>query len=254
MPNDIYQQIKNKDYGAQATAVRLGAAASPLIRPLAADPDREVRLLAFVCLDLAGGPDAIAAAFDGLRDTDQQVRSRAVMLLLNHPPKEEQKKLLAAFKASKDQFVRSRLPLVAGRLAPEISPRDWVVLLPLDTDPEVQHGLHLGLARMGDQGSRDWFLQGLKAAHGYDLSSWLEDAEYIDQPWVLPSLVPLLDRTERALDVMPDDGQNRYLRACDLAAKTIITITHAKVSFPFPRPSQLSSIELEEVKRLVPQH
>jgi hypothetical protein len=107
---------------------------------------------------------------------------------------------------------------------------------------------------MGDQASRDWFLQGLKAAHGYDLRSWLEDAEYLDDPWVLPGLAPLLDRTERAMDVMPHDGQNRYLRACDLAAKTIITITRAKVSFPFPRPSQLSSSELEEVKKLLPQH
>jgi hypothetical protein len=254
MPNGIYEQIKKKDYGAQATTVRLGAAASPLIRPLAADPDREVRLLAFVCLDLAGGPDAIAAAFDGLRDADEQVRSRAVMLLLNHPPKAQERQLLAAFRASKDPFIRSRLPLVAGRLAPEISARNWLVLLSLDTDADVQHGLRLGLARMGDQASRDWFLQGLKAAHGYDLRSWLEDAEYLDDPWVLPGLAPLLDRTERAMDVMPHDGQNRYLRACDLAAKTIITITRAKVSFPFPRPSQLSSSELEEVKKLLPQH
>ncbi len=253
MPYGIYEQIKNKDYGAQATTVRLGAAASPLIRPLAADPDREVRLLAFVCLDIAGGPDAIAAAFDGLRDTDQQVRSRAVTLLLNHPPKGQGPQLLTAFLASKDHFIRSRLPLVAGRLAPEIPARDWAALLPLDTDVEVQHGLHLGLARMGDQASRDWFLQGLKAAHGYALSSWLEDAEYLDEAWVLPGLMPLLNRTERAQDIRPDDGQNRYLRACDLAAKTIITITHTKVSFPFPRPSQLSPTELEEVKRLVPQ-
>ena len=253
MPESLYDQIKHKDYSAQGAAAALGAPAAQSIRSLTADPDREVRLLAFICLDIVNGPEAIAAAFDGLRDADEQVRSRAVMLLFNHPPKGQERRLLAAFSATKDHFIRSRLPMVAGRLAPDASPRDWAALLPVDTNADVQHGLRLGLARMGDRPSREWFLRGLESAHGYELPPWLEDAEYLDAKWVLPGLLPLLDHTERARDVMPDDGRNRFLRACDLAAQVVVAITRAKVSFPLPRPTQLSPSEIEEVKRLARQ-
>jgi hypothetical protein len=243
-------QIKHKDYTAQGTASRLGVAAGETARPLTTDPDREVRLLALVCLDIVGGDDAIAAGLDRLTDADEQVASSAVMLLLHHPPEHHEWELLARFRSSKDPFVRSQLPRVAGRLSHPTLMNDWSGMLPAETNEDVQRGLRVGLARMGGGPSRDWFLQGLTAADGPPVRSWLADAEYIDQPWVLPGLSRLLDKTKRAEELMPDDGRNRFLRTCDLAAASIMKITKAKVSFPFPRMSQLTAEELAQVKRL----
>lgn len=243
-------QIKHKDYVAQGTAARLGEAAGETARPLAGDPDREVRLLALVCLDIVGGDDAIAAGLDRLSDSDEQVRSSAVMLLLHHPPESHEWELLGRFRSSRDDFLRSQLPRVAGKLNQPALMNEWAALLPVEKNEDVQIGLRVGLARMGESASRDWFLQRLTVADGPPVRQWLADAEYIGQGWVLPGLARLLEKTKRAEDLMPDDGRNRFLRTCDLAAGSIIRITKAKVTFPFPRLTQFTAEELAQVKRL----
>lgn len=246
-------QIKHKDYVAQGTASRLGERAGETARPLTTDPDREVRLLALICLDIVGGDDAIAAGLDRLSDTDEQVASSAVMLLLHHPPETHEWELLARFRASRDEFLRGQLPRVAGRLNQPALMNEWAALLATEKNEDVIRGLRVGLARMGNTASRDWFLQGLSAADGPPVRPWLADAEYIGQNWVLPGLARLLEKTKRAEDLMPDDGRNRFLRTCDLAADSIIRITKAKVPFPFPRMTQFTAEELAQVKRLAGQ-
>jgi hypothetical protein len=251
MPDQtLAYQIRHKDYAAQGTAARLGVAAGQTARPLTLDADREVRLLALVCLDIVGGDDAIEAGIDRLGDNDEQVASSAVMLLRHHPPEHREYELLAYFRSRKDPFLRSQLPRVAGLLSQPSLIKEWVALLAVDANEDVQRGLRVGLARMGDAASRDWFLQGLVAADGPPVRPWLADAQYIDQPWVLPGLVRLLDKTRRAEEIMPDDGRNRFLRTCDLAAASILKITKTKPPFPFPRTTQLTAEELAQVKRI----
>lgn len=230
-PETLAAQVRAGGSDAVATASKMGPSAVPTLQTLAKDKNPDVRLTTMRCFDAVGTDAAIDAGIAGLTDPDSQVASRAAVLLHHHPPKGHGGDLIAAFGAAKDAAVRTEIPKVAGRVPTEADTKVWITILPTVKDEQVREGVLTGLAKMGHQPSRDWFLGKLGGADGPPARPWLESAQYMDDAWVLPTLAKLLDRRTGvytiSADFKPED-----VRVCDLAAYVIFTITKAKVDFP----------------------
>ena len=246
----LVSQIRENRPDAAGTAAKLGSQASPYIAPLADDPNPEVRAMALLCLGVTGGSLASEKALEKLNDADEQVFSQALQVLQRHPPFGKERQLVEIFERSDRMGIRENLPLIAGRLAPHVDSKPWLNSWQKETDPQVRESLTVALSRMGNPQAREEFVKKLMSAQGPDVIRWLEHCNYMQDPWILPDVVLLLDRTEEALELNPD-GKNKWpLRVCDLAVRTIIELTGARVSFPVKRPSQFTSQEIEEVRQI----
>ncbi len=243
--------VKQGSMEANALAADLGRPAAPVLARLASDPNPQVRLTALVCLETVGGDHAIQTALAHIEDTDEQVASEALIILLHDPPQGQEKLLLAAFDRGKYAATRLQIPLIAGRLAPKVDPEPWRKRYAVEQAVDVKENLLVALARMGDAGARAEFARQLKAARGPETPRWIEHAEYVDQPWVAPALLALLDRRDHAVDLAPDFKNRLPQRVCDLAARALVEITHAKVGFPVRRVQPFTDDELRAIRRAV---
>lgn len=245
----LVSQVETRNPESLATAARMGPSAGPVLARLARHADPEVRAQALICLRAAGGPEAAPTALAALDDDDATVVADALQVLQAHPPAND-----AALLAAYDRYEepREQLALIAGRLGSRANVNAWKARL-RTTPPgtAVANALLAALARMGDPDARRELATRLDAAHGYDSPVWIDRAAYQEDPWVLQPLAKLLDRTERATEVTPDDpSDQRPLRTCDLAADAILKLTGAKVSFPAPRTTPYTPAEIEEFRRL----
>jgi hypothetical protein len=232
-----------------ATAAQLGSAAAPVLVRLASHTDPEVRAQALICFRAAGGRDATHVAIRALDDDDATVVAHAIQVLHVFPPRDD-RALLVAYQ--KQEETAPQLALIAGRLGTNASVTAWKTNLSTAPAGTAQaDALLSAVARMGDADARKAFAYRLEAARGYDAPPWIDRAVYQEQPWVLESLAKLLDRTERAAELTPDDPTDlRPLRTCDLAANAILKITRATVTFPAPRATPYTDTELAEFRRL----
>lgn len=246
----LIRQIREGLAEAQATAGRLGAPAAGSVVPLTKDPSPDVRSLALTCLGAMGGSVASDAAVDALSDENDQVVAQALGVLRRWPPRGHEKELLGAYRDQQNPALRAQMPMVAGRLAPEVDPKPWLEFWKLESNPELREALMVALARMGDEGARAEFAKSLAAASGAAILQWMEYAEYMEDSWVVRHLLPLLDRKEEVIQLNPD-GENKWpLRTCDLAARAIVRLTKAEVPFKIQRPSQFNDVELKEILRI----
>jgi hypothetical protein len=245
-PETLAAQVRAGGSDAVATAAKMGPSAVPTLQTLAKDKDPDVRLVTMRCFDAVGTDAAIDAALAALTDQDSQVASRAAVVLHHHPPKGRGTDLIGAFGAAKDAAVRTEIPKVAGRVPTDADTKVWVTILPTVKDDQVRDGVLTGLAKMGHQPSREWFLGKLAAADGHQARPWLEAAEYMDDAWVLPTLAKLLDRRSAVYTVAPDI-KPEDVRVCDLAAYVIFKITKAKVEFPVAK-GRYNDVQLDAAR------
>ena len=242
-------EVRQNRPEAQATAARLGPDASPALVPLTTDQSAGIRSMALLCLSITGGTSASDAALQRLSDDDQVV-AQALLVLRKHPPYGREAELLQAYRKPSNPSIREDLPLIAGRLAPKIDPQPWLEFWQREKAPELRESLMVGLARMGNAQAREQFVQALSGASGEAVVHWLDHARYMEDTWIVPHLLPLLDRTKVAIRLNPD-GENTWpLRTCDLAARAILDLTKATVAFEVQRPAQFTDQELEEVRRI----
>lgn len=245
----LVHQVKKADWDAVETAETLGETARSILVPFTRDKDPEIRQIALACLDNVGGPDASEAALKLLLDEDSEVVSSAIELLHNHPPFGQAEQLLKCYQQTDDPYAQEQIPVIAGRLAPEIDMSPWVPLLDLSADEEeLNVGLLAGLARMGHEPARKRFVSMMLSSRGKESASLIEYCSYMQDTWIVPHMIPLLDRRERAVTLFPD--RDIYMRTCDLALEAIVELTKAEVSFPVNRPEQYNASELESVKRI----
>lgn len=231
------------------TAARMGPAASETLGHLACHPDPEVRSQALICLRASGGPFAPSIALGALNDPDAAVVMHALQVLNTYPPVDDTG-LLAAYPRHEED--RDQIALAAGRLGPKADVKAWKAhWRAAAPGTGLADALLAAVARMGDADARREFASRLEAARGHDVLPWMDRAVYQESSWVLPSLVKLLGRTERAAEVTPDDPSDlRPLRTCDLAANAILKITGGKVPFEAPRTSPYTDSQLAEFRRL----
>ncbi len=246
-PESLTAQIKSGASDAIATAAKMGDAAVPTLDQHMLDKDPDIRLMTLRCFDAVGGEHAIKAGVNALLDEDAQVASRAAVLLHRHPPKGYNHQLFGAFNQSREAAVRIEIPKVVGRTGTADDIRLWTTVLPTVKEPEVRDGVMIGLARMGHEPSRDWFKGKLAAADGPAALPWLEAAEYMDDPWVLPTLGKLLDKRSEVYTASAD-FKPVQVRVCDLAAYVIFTITRHKVEFAVSQRRYLET-EVDEARK-----
>ena len=163
------------------------------------------------------------AAIKLLTDDDDQTASIAANILHKIPPMDRNSELALAWSKASVHFIKEQAPILAGYYGTEHDRTAWIGFLATETDPETVGGLHTGLAKMGAEPSREWFLVKLLAVKGQPTELWIDRSVYMAESWVVPSLVKMLDRNDAAYTVSADHSPE-IIRVQDLAAYAILTI------------------------------
>jgi HEAT repeat protein len=250
MNTELKLLIDRKDWNAIEVARNAGPSVVADVEPYLQSRDAQIRLLAVDCIGAAGGAQSADPLIRALGDSNEQVRIDAVNGLHQHPPKGKEAALLAVSNAdrTRDGFVRQQVPLILGRLSargtiPELRRR-------LDTEQraEVKDGLVTGLAKLGDAPARAEFAELLRDARGERTAELMEYVRYIDEPWVIPQLVPVLERREIAVD-LSTHRKSLLRRECDLAVDAVLRISKATFGFTLDELTQYEDAQIAEALR-----
>lgn len=253
MPSeDLALQVETLKPESLATAARLGPAAGATLARMARHTNPEVRAQALICLRASGGNEATPTALAALDDEDATVVVHALHVLQTFPPASDAP-ILAAYDRHEEE--RDQLALIAGLVGPRARVASWKALwLSSPPDSALGNVLLAAVARMADPDARREFSARLSSARGRDAQAWIDRAVYQADRWVLEPLSKLLDRTERAVELTPDDPTDlRPLRTCDLAANAVLILTRAKPAFPAPRSTPYDEAEMNEIRRMARQ-
>jgi HEAT repeat protein len=239
-----------KDWEAVEISRQSGPAIVPHVEPYLRNPDQVIRLLAVDCLAAAGGAQAVQLLIRTLSDANEQIRANAVNGLHANLPVGQEAALMAAWDASKtrDGYVRQQIPMILGRMQAHGKISDLKARLAADPRQEVKDGVIAGMAKLGDVEARRAFGGMLRDARGKRTAELIEFVKYEDEPWVIPLLVPVLQRRDMAIDLSTHRREFKR-RECDLAADEVIRISKARFSFGIDPLAQYREEQINEVLR-----
>jgi hypothetical protein len=250
--SDLVQQVRAKDPSATLLAADLGPAAAGTLVPLTRDADDDVREIALLCLAETGGAGAVRAMLARLNDSAPMVRSAALRGLERQAKAADVPALLHGVEATDDAGARRYLALVIGRLGSAADLPTLQRVCGRFTDGETGEGCLTALAQLGDPASRTEFARRMDAARDRELARFLEYAERIGAPWIVPALARLLTNLTPVrwigVDGLPGPEN---LRAADIAVNLIAAITGKQFSFPLSQRVNYSPEQLAEVRRAV---
>lgn len=245
---DLIAPVTARDPMATLTAQAIGPAAAADLVPLTRDADEEVREIALLSLAETGGIRAVRAMIVRLNDPAPMVRAAALKGVDRQASGSDVPALIHALEATDDTISRRYLGLLIGRLgsAADIEPTRKVFAT--FTDGDTGAGFVTALAKLGDKPAQAEFNRRLGTAGDRELLRYLESAEQVAAPWLLPALVPLLaNRTPLrwiGIDGLPGPEN---LRAADIAASLIAKITGHKFSFAIAPNVNYTDEQLAEV-------
>lgn len=247
---EIDRLFTTKNWDAVELSRKTGSAIVPSVQPYLANADHLVRLLAVDCLAAAGGPEAIQLLIRTLGDTNEQVRAQAVNALHTNLPVGQETALLSAWDSSltRDGYIRQQIPMVLGRMQARATVPELKARLNADLRQYVQDGMIAGMAKLGNPEARETFGRMLSDARGKRTAELIDFVRYEDEPWVIPLLVPPLQRREMAID-LSSHRREIHRRECDLAADEVMRISKAKFSFSMDPAAQYSDAQINEVLR-----
>jgi hypothetical protein len=227
-----------------------GPSIVPHIEQYLHNPDYVIRLLAVNSIAAAGGPQAPGLLVQMLSDSNEQVRDNAVNALHEHPPNGQATELLAMWDANqtRDGYVRQQIPMVLGRMPAEQTTESLRQRLAADARQDVQDGLTAGMAKQGDHAARTTFGEMLRDARGTRTAELMTFVQYEDEPWVIPLLVPVLQRRDIAYRSTTHVA-NYERRECDLAVDEVVRISKARFNFPVNTMRQYTDAQVNEVLR-----
>ena len=239
-----------KDWKAVEISQQSGPAIIPHVEPYLKNPDQVIRLLAVDCIAAAGGPRAPELLIRALGDINEQVRNNAINGLHNNLPVGHESALLAAWDANRtrDGYVRQQIPMILGRMQDHRRVGDLKARLSVDPRQEVKDGVVAGAAKLGDPAVRATFGDLLRDARGKRTAELIEFVKYEDEPWVIPLLVPVLQRRDIAV-YLSTHVRSVQRRECDLAADEVIRISKARFSFGIDPLAQYREEQINEVLR-----
>lgn len=242
--------IRAKDPAVVDLARQSGPAIVPRVTPYLSDRDDAVRLLAVKSVAGAGGPQAADLLIRALADPNEQVRDTAVNALHDHLPAGREAALIAAWDANRtrDGYVRQQIPMVLGRLPGPTHVADLRARLPVDPRQEVRDGLIAGLAKLADADARAALGAMLRDARDRRTAELMEFVRYENEPWVIPLLVPVLQRRGIAVRISTH-VVDIVRRECDLAVDEVIRISGVQFGFPLDPSGQYRDEQIEEVLR-----
>jgi HEAT repeat protein len=249
-PAEFDQLFRAKNPKVVEYAQQAGPPIVSQIEPYLRDGDYVIRLLAVNSVAAAGGTQAPQLLIHALGDSNEQVRDNAVNALHQRLPLGQERALLAAWDANqtRDGYVRQQIPMVLGRMreAPEIA--QLKARLARDPRQEVKDGVIAGMAKLGEPSARMTLGEMLRDARGTRTAELIEFVKYEDEPWVIPLLVPVLQRRDIALRI-PTHVVTIQRRECDLAVDEVIRISKARFSFEVESTAQYSEAQINEVLR-----
>ena len=222
----------------------------PHIEPYLRDANYVIRLLAVNSIAAAGGPQAPQLLIHALGDSNEQVRDNAVNALHEHLPIGNEGALLAAWDANltRDGYVRQQIPMVIGRMHEARDVGQLKARLSHDSRQEVHDGIIAGMAKLGDPTAKATLGEMLRDGRGTRIAELIEFVRYEDEPWVIPLLVPVLQRRDIALRISTHVVEIER-RECDLAVDEVIRISKARFSFVVDTMAQYSDAQINEVLR-----
>ena len=250
MDSELTELIAKKDWRAVELARQSGARVVPEIEPFLKNADPVVRVLAVDCLNAAGGPQVADLFIRMLGDGNEQVRINAVNALHVHLPTGREAALLAALDAdrTRDGYVRQQIPMVLGRMSAKSAIGELRRRKESERLPDAKDGFVAGLAKMADAPAREEFGKMLRDARGKRTGELMEYVRYIDDPWIIPLLVPVLERREIAVD-LSTHRKSVLRRECDVAVDEIMRISKATFSFKLDEIGQYTDAQIAEVLR-----
>lgn len=250
MPTDLDRLIQSKNWGAVELCTKSGPALTPALDRYLRSSDEVVRLLAVDCVGAAGGPEAPPLLIRALADSNEQVRNDAINALSRNLPAGHETELLAAWDANRtrDTYVRQQIPMILGLLQANSRIAELKARLNADPRQDVRDGLIAGLAKLRDAHARASFGAMLRDARGKRTAELIELVQYLDEPWVIPYLAPVLERRDLAIDLSTHRKQVRR-RECDLAVDEVVRISKRQFSFSIDPTGQYKDPQIEEVLR-----
>jgi len=232
------------------TARLAGPSSIPQIEPYLRNADYVTRLLAVNSIAAAGGPQAPQLLVRALGDSNEQVRDNAVNALHEHLPTGQETALLSAWDANRtrDGYVRQQIPMVIGRMHKMPEAEQLRARLSADPRQEVKDGVIAGMAKLGDPAARTTLAEMLRDARGTRTAELIQFVKYEDEPWVIPLLVPVLQRRDIALRISTHVVEIQR-RECDLAVDEVVRISKKQFSFAIDPIGQYQDNQIEEVLR-----
>lgn len=241
-----------KNPEAALRARQLGRKAAPLLDELSKHEDAGVRRVALNSFREVGGPESVKAFLRGLADEDPQVAGSAANGFNRNFEPTHAAELLAAYDKAPDALARQEIGLFLGR-SNNVDLKEFRKRLDAEKEPEAQEGDVAGLARLGEKAAQDEFIRRLQASKERERLRYLEHCAYLGQPWILKSLIPLLDDKSglvtRGVDAKPDDMVT--LRTCDFVVNLAASIGKRKFSFPVEDRRNYKDPEIDEVRRFL---
>jgi HEAT repeat protein len=249
-PAEFDRLFRAKDPEVVELAKQGGPTVVPFIAPHLGDKDYVVRLLAVNSVAAACGGDSPQLLIRALADVNEQVRDNAVNGLHECPPVGQQDALLRAWDANqtRDGYVRQQIPMVIGRLRQASAIPPLGERLPRDARQEVKDGIIAGMAKLGDPGARATLGEMLREARDFRTAEVMELVTYEDEPWVIPLLVPVLQRRGIAVRISTHVVTIER-RECDLAVDAVLRISKARFSFEADSSAQYTDAQVAEVLR-----
>jgi hypothetical protein len=244
------QLIQGKNPRVVEYARQAGPPIVTQIEPYLRNADYVIRLLAVNSIAAAGGSQAPQLLIQALGDSNEQVRDNAVNALHLNVPAGLENALLTAWDANRtrDGYVRQQIPMVLGRLSKTPKVGELKARLGADPRQEVKDGVIAGMAKLGDAGARATLGTMLRDARGTRTAELMQFVTYEDEPWVIPLLVPVLQRREIAVRISTHVVEI-LRRECDLAVDEVIRISKKDFGFPIDPAGQYRDAQIEEVLR-----
>ena len=248
--NAFLSEIRAGNWEAQLQARSFPGATADLIEIVrSGDPD--IRLLALACLNAIGGLETTHTALSLLEDPDPQIAVDALQVLYKHPPHNDPDSLFKTYQAVQSGFLKAHLARIAGVLEPTPDPKPWKKLWKDGQEEPAASGLMTALARMGDFEAKAQFVLEMNNAIGAEFEPFFEAARYIADPWTIPLLDNLLERTDPVLTLQVL-GKPKSLRVCDLAVELLVELTEPELSFTVDLISQYSPEQILELRSNLP--
>jgi HEAT repeat protein len=244
----LREKVLAKDLGAEDLARQMGKSAIPVLEPLAANSDADVRMIALSSLNYVGDEGVVDILINALKDETPTVSVEGVRGLERYLSPSIYPKLLAVYDDVGDPTRRKDIALMLGKIEgakiADLKQKDEN-----EKDAEAKEGLLVALARLDDLQAKQEFLSRLHAAKSTELKRFLDHVEYIGKTWAIRGLEPVLsDKTDLVWIGIDGEEGPESLRACDVAVNLINKVMAPKFSFQVRGNKNYAEPELQQVR------
>ncbi|HSR13410.1 MAG TPA: HEAT repeat domain-containing protein [Thermodesulfobacteriota bacterium] len=244
-------QLNNLDGEARETARALGKDSLPLLLKRYPKEAARGRALILECLAEVKGDEAVKALVQALRDPESDVWNTALDLLHTTNSPAAVGPLTQALSDSTHARVRGEAARILGKMDAVVSLSALKRQASLEQDGTAAAKMNLAIARLDDGPERMRALEKLSSLDPKARYQGIADLEYINQPKLLPRLIPLLEDEAKVVNL----GQERWPmwhRVCDRAVDAVAALSGKAMPFPVGKRNY-SRQEIEKARQIIAQ-